>query len=668
VGCLVDPPAVLTAASDYPELCVEWLPTVGPFAPDGDWCDITAYVADGSTKRGRQYEVDQFQSGTCSLTLRASTRLFDPDNTASPFRPYLIPMRQIRVSAVWNSVRYPVFRGYITDWGQTVPDDAFFETTISARDAFAVLEQIKLPSSAWALEIVKDDPSLWFRLGETDTVRVTDSSDGGNYGLYDNCEQGVTGLVVNDADGGAAFAHSLEERIVIQNPSLITAYPFTISAMIRIGPEHPTGSKVIFAGYPGTPGDIDDSQVSIYLTEPGVLAMYLKNGADYRYTATVAPVADGQPHHIACVFESASSHLIYVDGEEAIVGGATGGTGSPAWFTTTPPNYTIGNVTDIGIGDFGFGNNLDDTPDAVGPHLDFARGVIDEVCVWNGLAVSAERIAAHSAAALDGWDGDLSGARVARLLDRKDWPPFLRNLAAGVSMLGPASWGAGEAAMSVLQRWADTELGAFFAGKDGKLVWRSRHYALLNSASTTSQATFGDAHSAATLKYDNNGVALVRDETLLRNPVQASRDGGVTVVVSDDAYVEKYGDRTWSAPTTEDQKDSAVRDRAIYLLARYKELGTRLADLVFTPRRDPSNLWPQALGRELGDRITVKRTPLGLNNEISTEQIIERVEHTFGPKTWTTRFVGSPVDPNVGTYLILDDATYGLLDTGRLAY
>jgi hypothetical protein len=86
------------------------------------------------------------------------------------------------------------------------------------------LEQIKLPSSAWALEVAKDDPTAWFRLGETNTVRVTDSSDGGNYGLYDNCQQGAPSLVVNDSDPAVGFAHSLEERVTIQNPNLISGY------------------------------------------------------------------------------------------------------------------------------------------------------------------------------------------------------------------------------------------------------------------------------------------------------------------------------------------------------------------------------------------------------------------------------------------------------------
>lgn len=674
MGCLVDPPAVVTATADFPELCVEWLPTTGPFSPGGDWCDITPYVAVGSTGRGRQYEVDQFQAGTCTVTLRATTRLFDQDNTASPFYPYLVPMRQFRVSAVWNSVRYPVFRGYITDWGQTVPEDAMFETTITAVDAFAVLEQLKLPSSPWALEIQKDNPSLWLRLSETDTTRLNDLSDNNRYGWYDNAEQGVASLVVNDADLATAFAHSQEERVVMFAPTLITGYPFTISAMVKIGPAHPTGTKMIFTGYVGAPSNIDDDHVAISLSRltatdgPGRFVLGMINGANYRYTVTVHTVANGVPHQVVAVAESASSHRLYIDGVEETTAALTGGTGAPAWFTTAPQQYAVGNVVEMGIGDYGFGNNLDDSPDAAGLHPEFERGTVDEVCVWDGTSVTAARIAAHAAASIYGWAGDDTGERVARLLDLKGWPPFLRNISTGISILGPASWSAGESVLSVLQNWAATEVGAFFIGKSGEIVWRSRHFPLLDSSATTTQATFGDAHSAATLKYVDDDFSMRRDEALIRNPVQASRSGGVTVTVSDAAYVEKYGDRTWAAPVTEDQQDYTVRDRATYFLSRYKELGTRLANMTVNPRRDATNLWPAVLDLELGERITVKRTPLGLNNEISSDQIIERIEHTFSPKSWQTKFVGSPVDPNVGDYLILDDATYGLLDTGLLAY
>ena len=54
-----------TETSTFPALTIEWLPGVGPGTVTGTWSDITAYVMAGSTFRGRQYELDRFQAGTC---------------------------------------------------------------------------------------------------------------------------------------------------------------------------------------------------------------------------------------------------------------------------------------------------------------------------------------------------------------------------------------------------------------------------------------------------------------------------------------------------------------------------------------------------------------------------------------------------------------------------
>lgn len=651
MGCLIDGPVVLTATADFPELVVEWLPLNGPFDADGDWCDITHYVESGQCSRGRQYEIDRFQAGSLRLTLIATTRLFDAEHVTGPFYPYLVPMRQVRVSAVWSGTRYPVWRGYITDWGETVEQDAKFVTTIQARDAFALLERIELPSSAWALEVQKDSPILWFRLGETDTVRVTDSSEGGNYGIYDNVAQGATGLVVNDADGAVTFDVGTDQRVWVQSPTLIDDYPFTVSIMAQTSSANSDHIKTLFSGWDGFVAGIDRLNLRIdYASGPAgagrvVSSVVGSNNTDTRSVASTIQVDDDQPHHIAVVYASASSQLVYVDGVDVT---DVISAGTPTWTLGASYGfgYYIGNTPDLTVGDYGF------------------IGTLDEVAVFDS-ALSAARLAAHSLAAIDGWEGDDTGTRVGRFLDAIDWPTTLRDVDTGISILGPASWSAGTSALAVLQAWADTEIGLFYTDKDGKIVWKSRHGPLLDSTSTTSQATFGDAHSAATLKFSD--VAMPRDEALIRNPVRASRRDGVTVEAKDAAGITKYGNRAWSAPNSEDQLDSVIRDRAIWYRERFKEMRTRLRQMTLQPRK-ATGLWPQVFGREIGERITVSRTPLGLNAEVSVPQIIERVEHVFTPKSWTTVFGGSPVDPNVGDYLILDDATYGLLDTGVLAY
>jgi len=88
------------------------------------WTDISAYVwLDGnpggaaiSINRGRQFERDQMQAGTCTLVLDNRDRRFDPDNAASPYYPNVLPTKRINVRATWNSVTYDLFTGYVESW------------------------------------------------------------------------------------------------------------------------------------------------------------------------------------------------------------------------------------------------------------------------------------------------------------------------------------------------------------------------------------------------------------------------------------------------------------------------------------------------------------------------------------------------------------------------
>jgi hypothetical protein len=656
---------VTTATADFPNLIVEWSPTTGPDAVPV-WDDISQYVAAGKTKRGRQYEIDRFTSGELSLELRTTTRLFDPENTASGYYPNITPMRQIRVTANWSSTTYSVFQGYVTDWGQTQPDDKMFVTTITAKDAFERFDQIQLPSSAWALVVAGDNPTAWFRLGETQTTRVSDTSPNGNYGIYDNCQQGQGGLIVNDQDGAVSFAHSLEERVVIQNRNLLTGYPYTIGFMFKVDNTEPAGDKFIFVGNPNLPGSANGF-IYIFMgydgstVTTGCIAFWISDGTNTHLTATVGRFDDNKPHHAVIVVRAGNDQSIYIDGKNSPAGTGGTGTGNPSFLALQPPNWTIGNYPDVYFGDWGFGANADGLGVA---SQQVHRGTIDEFCIWNGTSLTTSTVSSEASAAF-GWANDTAGPRIGRLLDEIGWPAASRDLQTGISVLQASDWTAGSTVLSVMQQWADTELGLFFMSADNKVTFRSRHSPFLDANAMTSQATFSDNVSP---RYQF--VDLPRDSALIRNPVTAARRNGITVTVSDTTSIANtYGPRNWSAPTSEDALDSAIYDRATWLLSRYKSLGTRLASMTLLPRTDPSTLWPQALGRVIGDRVTVNRTPLGLNSQIALDFIIEGVEHQFGVgPVWTTVFHGSPVDPNVGKYLILDDATYGKLDTADLAY
>jgi hypothetical protein len=248
------------------------------------------------------------------------------------------------------------------------------------------------------------------------------------------------------------------------------------------------------------------------------------------------------------------------------------------------------------------------------------------------------------------------------LLTFKGWPSDLRAIETGTSTMG--SYELPATMRDMVQRLADTEAGMLFIDGAGNVVHRSRSALWADTRSNTAQAVYGDITSGESLVYVADGFDLHRDEALLRNPITASRSGGITVTAEDTAYsTDKYGERNWPAPVAYDQSDVVMVSRAWALLARYKELGTRLKAVRFVPQDNPLGLWPEVLGREIGDRITIKRTPLGLGNQIETDQIIEGVTHTFAPKVWVTEFRGSPVDTTA--YGKFDECKF---DTVKFAY
>lgn len=54
---------------------------------------------------GRQYELDQVQSGQLSCTLQNLDGALDPTNSGSPYYPNVLPLRQCRLQAVWPPTR-----------------------------------------------------------------------------------------------------------------------------------------------------------------------------------------------------------------------------------------------------------------------------------------------------------------------------------------------------------------------------------------------------------------------------------------------------------------------------------------------------------------------------------------------------------------------------------
>lgn len=108
--------------------------------------DVSNQIDKIDTKRGRDPQADQFQTGQLTLRIVDQNGDFNPQNTASPYYGLLNPMRKVEITAVYSGVTYPIFAGFITGYSTTTPKftgDVVY-TTITAVDAFRLAQNAQI--------------------------------------------------------------------------------------------------------------------------------------------------------------------------------------------------------------------------------------------------------------------------------------------------------------------------------------------------------------------------------------------------------------------------------------------------------------------------------------------------------------------------------------------
>ena len=119
-----------------------------PFDTSPSFTDISAFVRSFSTARGRVNELGQFGAGTLTLLLSNADNRFNPTNTSSPYydssagKTKIQPLKRVRVSAVYDSVTYRMFEGFLDKIPVSYPANGNDSVvTITASDAFRIFRQ-----------------------------------------------------------------------------------------------------------------------------------------------------------------------------------------------------------------------------------------------------------------------------------------------------------------------------------------------------------------------------------------------------------------------------------------------------------------------------------------------------------------------------------------------
>lgn len=229
--------------------------------------------------------------------------------------------------------------------------------------------------------------------------------------------------------------------------------------------------------------------------------------------------------------------------------------------------------------------------------------------------------------------GELSGARVHRVLNSAGWPAEDRLIAAGDSTMQATSLEGN--ALSELQLVAESEIGELYVDASGRVVFRNRRAVLTEARSTTVQAVFGgDEDDPVELPYAD--VSLTYDAQSITNYASVSRAGGTAQVRDDTASRARYLTRSYTRSDLLLQTDAEVASYVGFVLHQGADPELRFNQLVLLPRKD-ARLWPQALGREIGDRVQVIRRPPGGGDPIVREAFVRGIEHEVRDMQWTTR-------------------------------
>ncbi len=226
---------------------------------------------------------------------------------------------------------------------------------------------------------------------------------------------------------------------------------------------------------------------------------------------------------------------------------------------------------------------------------------------------------------------EASGVRIGNLLDGAAWPSAWRNIAAGdvtVQAFTPPC----QSVLGLIRQVEDTEAGLTFIAGDGNFTFQDRSH----RTGATPLAIFGD--DGTELRYEDP-VIDYSDEQIW-NRVEVQRVGGAVVASEDATSIATYLERVLVRFETLHISDGDATTLATTLRDRFKDPYFRIAAITIQPQnRDPANLWPEALGREISDQITVKRRPAG-GNVIDLDVWIEGVRHVINAadRSWHTTF------------------------------
>lgn len=255
---------------------------------------------------------------------------------------------------------------------------------------------------------------------------------------------------------------------------------------------------------------------------------------------------------------------------------------------------------------------------------------------------------------------ELSGARVNRILDEAGvaWPAAARTIDTGDETLQADTVEVGANALQYLQNIETTEPGELFIGKDGNLVFKARN----SVAPSSSSVILSD--DASGVRYSS--VRVIYGSELLFTQTELQRLGSSNVIQSNDLAAQTdYGIRTLSITDLLNVSDARVGELGSWLLGQYSSPEYRFEAVEVLLSQLSTGEQNSLFGLELGSVCKIVFTPNGVAPAITKYARVISIAHAA---TLTEHRMIIGLGTLTTNTFVLDDAAFGILDTGILAF
>ena len=111
--------------------------------------DLSNVTRKITVTRGRNIQRDTYEAGTAVVRIIDPDSYFNPQNTASPYYPYVLPLRKLRISATTSTATHWIFSGYTTDYKYSYDQaEQMGYVDIYCSDAFRLFQMAQVTTVA----------------------------------------------------------------------------------------------------------------------------------------------------------------------------------------------------------------------------------------------------------------------------------------------------------------------------------------------------------------------------------------------------------------------------------------------------------------------------------------------------------------------------------------